>query len=64
MRIRIHRHIVDLAGSGLVLIGFLLAAMAISAAPTVIGGLTRHDVAQAPAAGGGLPPLNSPGGAT
>ncbi len=61
---RIHRHILDLAGSGLVLIGFLLAAMAISAAPAVIGGLTRHDVAQAPAAGAGGPALNSPGGAT
>jgi hypothetical protein len=39
---RVHRHIVDLAGSGLVLIGFLLAAMALSAVPVLVQGLTRH----------------------
>jgi hypothetical protein len=39
---RVHRHIVDLAGSGLVLIGFLLAAMALSAAPVLVQSLTRH----------------------
>ena len=58
---RIHRHIVDLAGSGLVLIGFLLAAMALSAAPVVIRSLVRHDAPQAHAAGA---ILTSPGGAT
>ena len=42
MTIRIHRHLVDLAGSGLVLIGFLLAAMALSAVPVLVQGLTRH----------------------
>ena len=42
MHFRIHRHVVDLAGSGLVLIGFLLAAMAISAVPVLVQGLTRH----------------------
>lgn len=58
---RIHRHIVDLAGSGLVLIGFLLAAMAISAAPVLIKGLARRDVPQAHAGG---QTLSSPGAAT
>ena len=42
MRVRIHHHLVDLAGSGLVLIGFLLAAMALSAVPVLVQGLTRH----------------------
>ena len=58
---RIHRHIVDLAGSGLVLIGFLLAAMAISAAPVLIRGLAGHDAPGVHAAGAAL---SSPGGAT
>jgi hypothetical protein len=39
---RVHRHIADLAGSGLVLIGFLLAAMALSAVPALVQSLTRH----------------------
>ena len=39
---RVHRHIVELAGSGLVMIGFLLAAMALSAVPVLVQGLTRH----------------------
>ena len=43
---RVHRHIVDLAGSGLVLIGFLLAAMALSAVPVLVQGLTRHTQSQ------------------
>jgi hypothetical protein len=52
MPIRIHRHILDLAGSGLVLIGFLLAAMALSAVPVLVQGLTRHGPPPAqPAAG-------------
>jgi hypothetical protein len=50
MRIRIHRHIADLAGSGLVLIGFLLAAMAFSAVPAVMQELGRR------------PPQSQPGG--
>ena len=50
MHIRIHRHIVDLAGSGLVLIGFLLAAMALSAVPVLVQGLTRHAPQAQPAA--------------
>jgi hypothetical protein len=55
MRIRIHRHIVDLAGSGLVLIGFLLAAMALSAVPAVVQNLTRHGAPPAqPTAAPGL----------
>jgi hypothetical protein len=42
MRVRIHRHIADLAGSGLVLIGFLLATLALSAVPILVQGLSRH----------------------
>jgi hypothetical protein len=42
MRIRIHRHITDLAGSGLVLLGFLLATMVLSAAPVLLQELGRH----------------------
>jgi hypothetical protein len=42
MRIRIHRHIADLAGSGLVLMGFLLATLALSAVPVLVQGLSRH----------------------
>jgi hypothetical protein len=51
---RVHRHIVDLAGSGLVLIGFLLAAMALSAVPVLVQGLGRHSQ-QAQAAAGPEP---------
>ena len=42
MRIPVHRHVADLAGSSLVLIGLLLAAMAISAVPVLVQGLARH----------------------
>ena len=42
MRVRIHRHIVELAGSGLVLIGFLIAAMAVSVVPVLVQELTRR----------------------
>jgi hypothetical protein len=42
MRVRIHRHITDLAGSGLVLIGFLLAVMALSAVPVLVQELSRR----------------------
>lgn len=42
MRIAVHRHVADLAGSGLVLIGLLLAALALSAVPILVQGLTRH----------------------
>ena len=58
---RVHRHIVDLAGSGLVLIGFLLAAMALSAVPVLVQGLTRHPVQAQPA---GRPDPSAPGRAT
>jgi hypothetical protein len=63
---RLHRHIADLAGSGLVLIGFLLAAMAVSAVPVVVQGLTRHPPQAQPAAGPGQPAssLSGPGHAT
>lgn len=61
---RIHRHIVDLAGSGLVLLGFLLAAMAISATPVLIRTFVRHDGPQVHSAGDGGQTLSSPGGAT
>jgi len=53
-----HRHIADLAGSGLVLIGFLLAAMALSAVPVLVQGLTRHPSHAHPA---GDPDLPGPG---
>jgi hypothetical protein len=59
MRVRITRHLVDLAGSGLVLIGFLLAAMALSAVPVVVKGLARHP-AEAGAAGGHGRSLSAP----
>ena len=49
---RVHRHIADLAGSGLVLIGFLLAAMALSAVPVLVQGLTRHAPQVQPAQSG------------
>lgn len=49
MRGRIHRHILDLAGSGLVLIGFLLAAMAVSAVPVLVQELTRRPSQAQPA---------------
>jgi hypothetical protein len=61
MRVRIHRHIVDLAGSGLVLIAFLLAAMAISAVPVLVQNLTRHG---APAQSAAAPDLSGGGPAT
>jgi hypothetical protein len=53
MRVRIPRRVADLAGSGLVLIGFLLAAMALSAVPVVIQGLSRHPDQTAPGGGRG-----------
>ena len=54
MRVRIHRHIVDLAGSGLVLIGFLMAAMALSAVPVLVQELSRRS-SPAQRAGGPTP---------
>ncbi|MGZ3274584.1 MAG: hypothetical protein ACXU82_11170 [Caulobacteraceae bacterium] len=55
MRVRINPHLADLAGSGLVLIGFLLAAMVISAVPVLVQGLTRHGPSQSrPAAAPGF----------
>jgi hypothetical protein len=36
---RVHRHITDLAGSGLVLIALLLGAMVISAVPAIVQSL-------------------------
>ena len=47
MRIRVHPHLLDLAGTGLVLLGLLLAALALSAAPIVVRALSGHPV-QAP----------------
>lgn len=42
MRMRIDPRLSDLAGSGLVLLAFLLAAMALSAAPIVVRSLTAR----------------------
>lgn len=42
MRVRMHPHIADLAGSGLVLIGLLLAALAVSAVPVLVQELSRR----------------------
>lgn len=39
MRIRIDSRLSDLAGSGLVLLGFLLVAMAVSATPVLLRSL-------------------------
>ena len=47
MRIRVHPHLSDLAGTGLVLIGFLLVALAVSATPIVVRSLSVR-AAQAP----------------
>jgi hypothetical protein len=58
MRSRIHRHIADLAGSGLVLIGFLLATMALSAVPVLVQELGRRPVPTQP---GGQPDHPGPG---
>ncbi len=50
MRVRMHPHIVDLAGSGLVLIGLLLAAMAFSAVPVLVQELSRRPTQPQPGA--------------
>ncbi len=47
MRMRVHPHLSDLSGAGLVLIGFLLVALAVSAAPIVVRSLSGR-AAQAP----------------
>ena len=63
---RVHRHITDLAGSGLVLIRFLLVAMAFSAVPVLVQQLARHAPAAQPAAATGPhdAALSGPGRAT
>lgn len=60
MRIRIHPHLVDLAGSGLVLIGFLMAALAVSAVPVLVQELSRRPSHAQPAGGPGLQGLSGP----
>jgi hypothetical protein len=47
MRIRVHPHVTELAGTGLVLLAFLLVALAISAAPVLVRSLAGRP-AQAP----------------
>ena len=42
MRMRIDPRLSDLAGSGLVLLGLLMIAMALSAAPIVLRSFTGH----------------------
>jgi len=42
MRMRIDPRLSDLAGSGLVLLAFLLVAMAVSAAPIVVRSMTAR----------------------
>lgn len=63
---RLHHHITDLAGSGLVLTGFLLAAMALSAVPVLVQDLTRHPAEVQPTGGPGqhAPSLSGPERAT
>jgi hypothetical protein len=61
MRVRFHRHLVDLAGSGLVLVGFLLATLALSAVPVVVQGLTKHPLRTQPAGRSGQPRLSGTG---
>jgi hypothetical protein len=61
MPTRIHRHIVDLAGSGLVLVGLLLATLALSAVPVVVQGLTKHPARSQPAGRSGQPGLSGAG---
>ena len=53
MRVTIHRHIVELAGSGLVLVGFLIAAMAVSVVPVLVQELTRRPATAGSAGGSG-----------
>lgn len=60
MRIRIHRHLVDLAGSGLVLIGFLMAALAVSAVPVLVQELSRRPAHAQPGSGPDLHGLSGP----
>jgi len=57
MRIRVHPHVSDLAGSGLVLIGFLLVALAVSAAPALVRTLAGRSAAASP-----QPTVNRPSG--
>ena len=45
MRMRIDPRLSDLAGSGLVLLSFLLVAMALSVAPIVVHSLTTRPAA-------------------
>jgi hypothetical protein len=45
------RHLLDYAGSGMVLTGFLLGALALAAAPSALGSLAVHAVT-APAVSG------------
>lgn len=54
MRVRINPHLADLAGSGLVLIGFLLAALALSAVPAIVQELTRRGPTTPPPAAAGV----------
>ena len=49
MQIRIDSRLSDLAGSGLVLLGFLLAAWALSATPIALRSLGVHAAPSAPA---------------
>jgi hypothetical protein len=49
MRIRMDSRLSDLAGSGLVLLGFLLVALALSATPVVLRNLGVGPSASAPA---------------
>ena len=42
MRMRVHPHLTDLAGTGLVLLGFLLVALAVSATPVLVRSLTAR----------------------
>jgi hypothetical protein len=57
MRIRVHPHLSDLAGTGLVLLGFLLVALAVSATPVIVRSLAGRP-AQAPQH---APEIPSPG---
>lgn len=57
MRVRIHRHITDLAGSGLVLVGFLLVAMIVSAVPALVQSMSGRHSSPPPS-----PALSAPSG--
>lgn len=59
MRIRVHPHLSDLAGTGLLLLGFLLIAMAVSATPVLVHSLTGRLLPSQPTVSAPLSPATA-----